>query len=102
MTQEAKNSLGEPPYDVDFSNNEVCHLDSWTNPKYRGRGLAPYISFKATQFGDERGKVYRRSVAHKGNIPSNRTYAKLGPNIHAEARYLKILWWKSWREKPLT
>jgi len=102
MTQEAKNSLGEPPYDVDFSNHEACHPDSWTNPKYRGRGLAPYITFKATQLEGERGKVYRRSVARRGNIPSNRAYTKLGPNIHGQARYLKILWWKSWKESPLT
>ena len=102
MTQEAKNSLGEPPYNVDFLNNEVCHPDSWTNPKYRGRGLAPYITFKATQFEDERGKVYRRSVTRKDNITSNRAYAKLGHNIHAEARFLKILWWEWWKERPLT
>ncbi len=33
---------------------------------------------------------------------NQRAYAKLGPKIYAEARYLKILRWKSWKERPLT
>jgi len=102
MTQEAKNSLGEPPFRVDFSNNEVCHAECWTNPSYRGRGLAPYVDFKATQFADERGKVSERSVGRTSNIPSQRAYTKTGPNVRAEGRYLKILCWKWWKEKPLT
>jgi len=102
MTQEAKNGLGEPPFRVDFSNNEVCHAECWTNPSYRGRGLAPYVDFKTAQFVDERGKVSERSVGRTSNIPSKRAYTKLGPNIRAEGRYLKILWWKSWKEKPMT
>ena len=102
MTQRAKDALKEPPYQVDFSKGEVCLGDQWTSPKYRGMGLAPYVDFKAAQFVDERGKVSERSVGRTSNIPSKRAYTKLGPNIRAEARYLKILWWKSWKEKPLT
>jgi len=102
MTQEAKDALDELPFRVDFSNNEYCHSDNWTNPKYRGRGLAPYVVLKAEQFAVERGKVVNRSVARTNNVPSNRAFAKLGPNIPGQARYLKILWWKYWKEKPLT
>jgi len=101
MTQEAKDSVGEPPFKVDFSKNEVCTAGGWTNPKYRGRGLAPYVDFKTSEFVQERGKVVERTSGLKGNIASSRAYAKLGPRRYAEARYLKILWWKSWKEKPL-
>ena len=102
MTQEAKDSVGEPPFEVDFSKNEVCTAGGWTNPKYRGRGLAPYVDFKTSEFVQERGKVVERTSGLKGNIASHRAYAKLGPKMVAEARYLRILWWKSWKEKPLT
>jgi RimJ/RimL family protein N-acetyltransferase len=102
MTRQAKDSLNERPYTVDFSNNEVCTGGLWTNPKYRGMGLIPYVSFKVRQFLGESGKVLLRGAITTGNVASQRAYAKLGPNIHAEARYLRILWWKSWKEKPLT
>jgi len=46
--------------------------------------------------------MIRRGSIFKGNIVSQRGEAKFGYNkMYAEARYLKILWWKWWKEKPL-
>ena len=102
MTQEAKDCVDEPPFEVDFSNNEVCTAGGWTNPKYRRRGLAPYVHFKTLYFIWERGKVLERTSSLKGNIASHRAYAKFSSKRYAEARYLRILCWKWWKEKPLT
>jgi len=43
----------------------------------------------------------RRSVIGKDNAPSAMGAAKLSPEACTEGRYVKILWWKSWTEKPL-
>jgi len=101
MTEEAKKSLGEPPYRVDFSSGEVCTTRSWTSPHYRRRGLGQYVAFQARQFLCENGKGLVRDRTSTGNIVSRQSYVRLGRKFYAEARYLKILWWESWKEKPL-
>ena len=102
MSEEAKDVLRELPYKVDFSKNEATHGDLWTNPKYRGMRLSTYVGFKARQFLWDNGKVALRGPVARGNIAAQRGYAKAAPKMYAEARYLKILWWKWWKEKPLT
>lgn len=101
MTEEAKKSLDELPYQVDFSNNEAITTRVWTKPKYRGMGLQVYSYFKRSQFLKERGIVAARAVIHTSNIASQTAYGKFGPNLLAKARYIKILGWQFWKEKPL-
>ena len=101
MTEEAKRSLNEPPYKVDFSKGEAFTGGAWTSPKYRRVGLAQYVGFQARQFLWRSGKGLVRGTVPKVNIASQQSYARLGRRYYAEARYLKILWWKSWKEKPL-
>ena len=100
-TQEAKESLREPRYEVDFANGEVCVGGIWTNPKYRVMGLMTYGFLKRSQFLKQRGKVLARASVAKSNIVSQRVHAKFGARVYAEVRYLKILWWKFWKEKFL-
>ena len=102
MTEEAKESMSEPPYKVDFLNNEACTGGTLTIPEYRGKGLMSYGYFKRFQFLREKGIVRSRNAVDKSNIASQRAHAKFGPKVHAEARYLKLLWWKFWKETPLT
>ena len=47
------------------------------------------------------GIMISRSAIAKKNIASQKGRAKFSPRIYAEGRYLKILWWKFWREKSL-
>ena len=102
LNQQAKDALHQPPYEVDFLNAEACSGDAWTNPKYRKMGIRTYSRFKRLQFLLDNGIATNRTAVGKGNIASQRGSAKFNPNIYAEARYLKILWWKRWKEKPLT
>ena len=102
MTQEAKECVDEPPFEVDFSGNEVCTASGWTKPEYRGRGLAPYVHFKTLEFLREKGKVFERTSSLRVNSASHRAYTRFNSKRYAEARYLKILWWEFWKEKPLT
>ena len=101
MTEEAKLGLRELPYRVDFSCNEACQVGMWTAPKYRGMRFARYASVEARRLLWEKGKVRMISLIVKGNQAAHRSYAILGHKTYAEARYLKILWWKFWKEKPL-
>ena len=100
MTKQAKDTLRSKTK-VDFSNNEVCSGLAWTNPKYRRMGFQRYTGFKRGQFAFSQGKTVIRSDISKSNIASlsatGKVYSKYG-----EARYLKILWWKSWKETPLS
>jgi hypothetical protein len=100
-TQEAKDSLNEPPYKVGFSNKESCTGGSVTDPKHRGMGLMGYNLWKRFEFLGQMDKVRDRAAVAKDNIPSQRATMRVRTKIHAEARYLRILWWGSWKERPL-
>lgn len=102
MTKEAKESLKQFSYQVDFSNKEACTGGSLTIRKYRGKGLMTYGFFKRLQFLNEKGIITSRNSVTTRNITSQRALAKFGPRVYAKARYLKILWYKSWNKQPLT
>ena len=101
-TQQAKDSLKQPPFKVDFSKNEVCVGNGWTNPKYRRMGLRVYGHLKGSQFLLDRGIAVSRYAIAKGNFAARMSTEKVELHPYAEGRYLRILWWKSWKEKPLT
>ena len=103
LTQKAKDSLNELPFKVDFSNNEACTGGAVTNPKYRNMGLMSYNYLKRLEFLKENGILRDRAAVAKSNIAAQMGVAKIGDmNIYAEARFLKLIWFKSWKEKPLT
>ena len=101
LTQQAKDSLNELPLRIDFSNKEACTGGVMTNSKYREMGLMRYGYFKRLQFLKEKGRLIDRSAVAKSNVASQMAVAKLSGGIYAEARFIKLLWWKFWREKPL-
>jgi len=102
LSEEAQRSIGEPPFKVDFSNNEGCTGDIWTNPEYRQMGLTSYSYMRRLWFMLNNGIVINRSVTNKRNVLSQRYATKVDNTVCGEGRYLRILWWKSWKEKPLT
>ena len=101
MTEKAKAAFPEPYRSIDLANSRALGHGNWTNPNYRRTGLSTYVYLKTLQFLLGKGKVARRGATAKGNIIAQKAYAKLAPRIYAEAHYLKILWWKWWKEKPL-
>ena len=101
LTQEALDSLDEPPYKVDFANHESCTGRYWTNPKYRGVGLAPYASFNVFKFLHHNRVQVARTAMRTSNISSVRATERASFKAYGECRYLRILWRKSWKERPL-
>jgi len=98
--QDARDSCNAPPCEVDFSNHEAYVGSTWTSPKYRGMGFDAYGSLKRRQFMLEKGVDRSRSAVPKKNIVSQKSLAKVNAAIYGEGRLIKVLWWKSWKEKP--
>ena len=102
MTQQAKDSLNQPPFKVDFSNNESLSAGSWSSPKYRRKGLQVYNNLKRFEYLLDKAVVVDWGALEKGNIGAQKANTEFGGKIYAEGRHLRILWWKSWKETPLT
>lgn len=102
MTQEAKNSLNEPPIRVDFSKKESYSGGVWTNPKYRKLGLHTYGNLKRNLFLADTGATRMYGQIARRNTASLRVTTKFNPAVYGEGRLIKVLWWKWWRERALT
>jgi len=101
MSQQAKDALPEPPYRVNFSENEACVGDGWSNPAYRRMNLGVYRAFRTHRFMQEHGVAVKRIAFRKGSIWPEILAARIHRTRYGEGRYLRILWWKSWKERPL-
>ena len=99
--QEAMNSLNPPPFKVNFSAGEVYTGGLWTNPEYRGHGLAAYVYFKRLQALKNEGKVIARNIVLKDNIAAHKMLSRFTPKITGEGHASRVLWHIFWKEKSL-
>ncbi len=102
MTQQARNSLKGPPFRVDFAARECWSGNAWANPKYRRAGLFSYNDIKSRRQQYEQGICVSKWAVGKNNTPTKRISSRIGARVSAEGRLLRILWWKSWIETPLS
>lgn len=104
LTQEAVDSLGGGSFEVRLADHEAYSSGIWTNPKYRRLGIHKYGYFKRLEFMLANGVRTERSVVDRGNVAPQQSNALGGmlpfPGPQAEGRYQRILWWKSWKERP--
>lgn len=101
LTERAKASLIGFPIEVNFDKGEVLGAGALTIPKYRGMGLMGYNSAKRYEFLANIEIIRSIGTVDKKNIFSQKAEAKAGAKSYGEARYLRILWWRFWKEKPL-
>ena len=102
LTPRAMNALNEPPIKLDFARGESFVGSVWTNPKYRRMGFRTYRSFKARQFLRERGIVAIIGyTTEKDFAAATQIATEASRTIYARGRYLRVLWWKSWKERQL-
>ncbi|MFC1919421.1 hypothetical protein ACFLWX_01345 [Chloroflexota bacterium] len=101
MTEEAKFTFNDQPYSVDYANSEGCTGDTWTNPKYRSKGLMKYGYFKRFDYLRSKGIIRTRNVVATYNIVAQRVHTKFRLKIQGAASYLRILRWVRWKEKSL-
>jgi hypothetical protein len=101
LNTRAKDSLFQPPYKVDFNDEEACTGGGWTNPGYRSKSICTYVYFQRLQYLRDIGKTIARAAVETGNIPSLKMHSKFGGNVRAKGIYLKILGQQYWKEYPL-
>ena len=101
FTGKAWKTLGEPPFKVDFSDNEAATGDYWTDSAYRGKGLAHYATVQREHYIRANGRTLVRGSIARDNQRAQRVSRFGTQHRYAEGRYLKILCWKSWRETPI-
>jgi len=101
LTDEAKKTFDSVPYKVNFSNRQACTGGTSTILEYEGRGLMSYCYFRRFQFLNEQGMISSRNAVEVSNVASKKVHAKFNPRIYAKGRYIRILWWKSWKEIPI-
>ena len=100
-TKQANESIFGFPLRVDFSKNEASLGPVETSTKYRRLDICTHVYSKIFLFLRQGGKTVVRSTTRKSNVAGRGAFAKFGTKIYAEGRYLKILSWKSWKEKPI-
>ena len=100
LSEEAKKAVDSLPCRVDFSNREAYMTDAQTIPKYRGKGLMAYGGFRRMQVLRERGVLTARYTTAASNTVAQRALTRFSGRKYARARYVKLLWWKSWKETP--
>ena len=102
MSQEAADTLSEPPVQMDFTNGEALCGAVLTKPEHRRMRLNLYMGLHIRQFLLDRGIATMRGAIGKENAASLKANDKFSPIVYAEGRYLRVLWWKSWKERPLS
>ena len=100
-SQQAKDSLPDTPFEIDFPGGECLSGDAWTNPKFRRAGLLAYGDIKRRQFMVSQGIRVSSWAIDRRNIAPQRFVERLDPRIRAEGRLLRFLCWRSWKERPL-
>lgn len=100
LSEGAKNCVDPFPLKIDWQ-NEAWSGSSRTGQNYQGMGLFSYAYTEIFRFLKERGLSKDRFTIEKNNVVSNHTMVKFGSQIIAHGRYLKLLWWTSWKVKPI-
>ena len=99
--KEAKQEIDYLPFKVDFKAGEVCSGASSTDPAHRGKGLFSPIYSLIFSYLAKDGILKDKFTIEVSNVVSQRALAKFNPVITGKGRYLKILWWQSWKESPM-
>lgn len=104
INAQAMASISDIPRPIDFSNKEAYVGWTFRNPKYwrSGSGFTVYVYHRIINFLWHKGIMFFNFEIQKNNKILQNTMAKrLGIKPYREARYLKLLWWKFWQEKPI-
>ena len=102
MSQEAVDTLSEPPVQTDFTKGEALCGAVLTKQEHRRKRLNLYMGLHIRQFLLDRGVATMRGAIGKDNAASLKANVRFSPTVYAEGRYLRILGWRSWKERPLS
>lgn len=98
--KEAQKAISPIPIEVHFHHLKAFAGNGLTTPEYRGRGLLGLGSFMRMQLTRDNGFNSLVFAIETKNTAAQRGLAKLSPRIYAKGRYIRVLWWKHWKETP--
>jgi len=101
LNKTAKREIDYLPFKVNFEAGETLCGASFTDPSYRGKGLFSYAIAHRYSFLAKQGVKRVKFTKEVNNIASQKADARFHPVITSKGRYLKILWWQSWKESPM-
>jgi hypothetical protein len=99
FNKRAKEEIDGLPFEVAFQSKEACSGASFTEPKFRGKGLLSCIYAVIFPYLAQKDIVKDKFTIEVNNISSQKAHAKFNPTIIGKGYYLKILWWEFWREE---
>jgi hypothetical protein len=86
------------PLKVDYSNGEAFARGTWVNPKYRGLGLMRYLFYNRDRCLLSLGIKYLRTADDYNNKNASGAANTLGYTTYGQARLMRVLRWKFWKE----
>ena len=101
LNERAKKEIDYLPFKVFFQKREVNTGAAFTDPHFRGKKLHGYIRSYIYDYLSQEGFVKCRYPIEVNNISSQKGVARFNPTIIGKGYYLKILWWKFWKEEPI-
>lgn len=96
---EAKKTFDSLPYRVAFENGEACTGGSWTERRFRGKGLYAYVFGQELRYLRDCGRTTCRNSIPVGNLPSQLGQSRYGARLCGVGRMTKVLWWRRWTER---
>ena len=100
-SKDAKKEIDYLPFGVDFEAGEVCSGASFTHPVHRGKGLLALTYSRIFPYLADAGLTRTRFSIGVSNVASHKAHARFKPLIVSRGRYLRLIWWHFWREKPV-
>ena len=76
--------------------NEIYLYDAFTSPEYRGRGIYPFLIYRAVDYFRKKSYRYIMIFATASNCESIRGIEKCGFRCYEIVNYRNFLGWKSW------
>jgi hypothetical protein len=102
LNQKSKNSINSEPYQVNFSEHQGCIGGAETVPEYRGTGLMAYACFHRNNYMKQQGIAMLISINATDNVAICKVESRFPSKICAKARYINFLWWRYWKETPIS
>jgi hypothetical protein len=97
-SQQAQDKTKTIPLTVDYSNHEVFLRGTWVNPKYRGLKLYRYTARNRDRFLSGIGVNKTLTTIEYTNRVGHALVEALGSKQYGKGKFVKILWWKTWKE----
>jgi len=100
LNEKAQIAIDTMPYKVDFAAGEACVGGTYTDVRFRGRGLMVYGNYLKFKYLKSIGAIVLRHAVKSDNIASITGYARFSPVMRARYRYFKLLKYHYWKEIP--